>query len=80
MERLSCDQYPCHHTGQDCTFCFCPFYPCTDERTGGRMIDGEWSCDLCLLLHDPDVAARVMEGLILGEDLEEIWMELEKML
>ncbi len=44
------------------------------------MVDGEWSCDLCVLLHDPDVAARVMEELIRGEDLEEIWIELEERL
>ncbi|MDP6613031.1 MAG: cysteine-rich small domain-containing protein, partial [Candidatus Hydrothermarchaeota archaeon] len=23
-----CEYYPCHFQGQDCTWCFCPFYPC----------------------------------------------------
>lgn len=80
MERVSCDRYPCHFSGQDCTFCFCPFYPCGDERTGGRIADGEWSCEDCRLLHDPDVAAMVIKKLIRGEDLEEIWTILEKRL
>jgi threonine-phosphate decarboxylase len=78
MERVSCDRYPCHFPDQDCTFCFCPFYPCNDERTGGRMVDGEWSCEGCTLIHIPEVAERVMEGLIRGDGLEEIWKEVEK--
>jgi threonine-phosphate decarboxylase len=28
-----CNYYPCHFESQDCTFCFCPFYPCQDGRT-----------------------------------------------
>lgn len=80
MERVSCDRYPCHYPGQDCTFCFCPFYPCGDGRTGGGFADGEWSCGDCHLLHDPEVAAMVMKGLIRGEALEDIWRDLEKRL
>ncbi len=80
MERVSCDRYPCHFPDQDCTFCFCPFYPCTDERTGGRMADGGWSCEGCAVIHLPEVAERVMEGLIRGDDLGEIWKEVEKRL
>ena len=26
--RNTCQYYPCHFHNQDCTFCFCPFYPC----------------------------------------------------
>ncbi len=29
-----CEYYPCHFDGQDCTFCFCPFYPCGDNSKG----------------------------------------------
>jgi threonine-phosphate decarboxylase len=80
MQRVSCDRYPCHFPDQDCTFCFCPFYPCMDERTGGRLVDEEWSCDGCTVIHAFDVAEMVMEGLILGRDLDEIWKEVEKRL
>ena len=30
-----CPYYPCHHfEGQDCTYCFCPLYPCEDPELG----------------------------------------------
>lgn len=59
--NTECAHYPCHHTGQNCTFCFCPLYPCLDpdlgeyvisRRTGGRV----WSCQSCLWMHRDDVA------------------------
>lgn len=56
----SCLYYPCHHTGQDCTFCYCPFYPCMDERFGKRTLrkrgDEVWDCSPCVMIHEPDVA------------------------
>jgi Zn-finger protein len=42
------------------------------------MVDGEWSCEGCALIHKPEVAERVMDGLIRGDGLEEIWKEVEK--
>ncbi|MGI5961888.1 MAG: cobyric acid synthase [Methanomassiliicoccaceae archaeon] len=55
----SCDYYPCHHEGQDCTLCFCPFYPCLDDRLGtfveSRSGGQVWSCQDCLWIHRPDV-------------------------
>ena len=44
------------------------------------MTDGEWSCESCIILHSPDVAERVMERLVLCDDLEEIWKEVEELL
>lgn len=38
-DHLGCEHYPCHFEGQDCTFCFCPFYPCEDGRLG-HVTDG----------------------------------------
>jgi threonine-phosphate decarboxylase len=82
FSKTDCDYYPCHFEGQDCTFCFCPFYPCEDERTKGKMIirstgDPIWSCMDCDLIHRPDVATAVLEELIKCEgnlkDLKEIW-------
>ena len=54
-----CEHYPCHHEGQDCTLCFCPFYPCHDPRLGyfveSRKGGQVWSCQDCLWIHRPDV-------------------------
>ena len=61
-----CANFPCHHADQNCTFCFCPLYPCEDpllgtfvtsRRTGGRV----WSCQSCLWMHRDDVAASLFE-------------------
>ncbi len=58
--NTECAHYPCHHQGQNCTFCFCPLYPCLDpelgeyvtsRRTGGQV----WSCQSCLWIHRDDV-------------------------
>ncbi|MCL7414548.1 MAG: threonine-phosphate decarboxylase CobD [ANME-2 cluster archaeon] len=82
--RTNCEYYPCHFEGQDCTFCFCPFYPCMDERTGGHMVErrtgGEvWSCAGCDLVHRPDVANSILEALMACEDrpddIKHIWKQ-----
>ncbi|NIA03127.1 MAG: threonine-phosphate decarboxylase, partial [Nitrospirae bacterium] len=80
--RTNCEYYPCHFEGQDCTFCFCPFYPCEDERTGGEMIERStggtvWSCAGCDHIHNPEVANQVLEALMVSEgkpeDVKLIW-------
>ncbi|MDD1694542.1 MAG: adenosylcobinamide amidohydrolase [Methanoregula sp.] len=55
-----CRYYPCHFRGQSCDFCYCPFYPCKDERLG-QWVDSTnggkvWNCASCTLLHEPEVA------------------------
>lgn len=55
-----CPYYPCHFEGQDCTFCFCPLYPCEDPELG-EWIKGSgdkpvWTCKGCRLLHDKKTA------------------------
>jgi threonine-phosphate decarboxylase len=81
--RTNCEYYPCHFEGQDCTFCFCPFYPCLDERTGGHMVErrtgGEvWSCAGCDIVHRPEVANSILESLMACEDrpgdIKHIWI------
>ncbi len=70
----TCDYYPCHFTGQDCTWCFCPFYPCAVLQTGGEWVKMKtggfiWSCSNCLWIHRPEVAAALMHEFIkLGID------------
>lgn len=80
MQRLSCDKFPCHGLDQDCSLCFCPFYPCRDRRTGGQMLDGAWSCQHCRIIHRADVAGMVMDALMRGEALAAVWKRLEEKL
>ncbi len=75
----TCDYYPCHFTGQDCTWCFCPFYPCGDVQTGGEWVKVKtggliWGCSNCFWIHTPEVAKDLMNEFIkLGIcDVEEL--------
>jgi len=70
-----CRYYPCHFQGQDCTFCYCPFYPCMD-RALGRLIasrsGGEvWSCKDCRAVHEEGNVRRMLE-LLGGRRVEEL--------
>jgi hypothetical protein len=63
-----CKYYPCHFSGQDCTFCFCPFYPCLNYDMGGTIkltSNGEfvWSCQDCWMIHDRDFSEKVIFAL-----------------
>jgi len=80
-----CRYYPCHHGDlEDCTFCFCPFYPCGDESTRGKWVKGRtWSCEDCNWIHRTEVASKVLEGMknlriSKPEDIEERWLSLEE--
>lgn len=83
----TCDYYPCHFTGQDCTWCFCPFYPCEDEqlgncvesKAGGRV----WGCSECYWIHNTEVAKELLDqfkiyGIVSVDDIEERKEELKK--
>jgi hypothetical protein len=64
--NLDCEYYPCHFHGQDCTWCFCPFYPCDDPQTGGEWVvsayEGKvWSCSRCNWIHRPEVASEILK-------------------
>lgn len=58
-----CDYNPCHFSGQDCTFCYCPFYPCEDEDLGNFIIGKRgnkiWNCTDCLFIHRTEVAKHI---------------------
>ena len=76
--RVACEYYPCHFEGQDCTFCFCPFYPCEDLRTGGEYIERAsgskvWSCMRCDLPHRPEVAKKLLGEFLKGTDRKTVW-------
>ena len=74
--RGTCQYYPCHFDGQDCTFCFCPFYACEDERTGGKWIVASsgnkvWSCENCTYIHQPRLARQILDILMEDGDTED---------
>ena len=58
-----CEYYPCHSHPQNCTFCYCPFYPCGEGSTGGFWIKekGVWSCQDCEWIHR-DETVRCIQG------------------
>ncbi len=76
--RIDCEYYPCHFEGQDCTFCFCPFYPCEDKRTCGELVQRPtggtvWSCAGCRLIHEGEIADKVLKALMKGKKVREVW-------
>ena len=75
--RKTCEYYPCHFEGQNCTFCFCPFYPCENERTGGKWIESSrggkvWSCVDCHLVHKKETAQKILDCLMQEGDTDEL--------
>ena len=68
----SCDYHPCHFKGQNCSLCYCPFYPCHDGRLG-NLIHSEkagdiWSCEDCLIIHRDPFVSYVLDA-VKKEDL-----------
>ncbi len=83
--KTDCPNYPCHFEGQDCSLCFCPFYPCEDPELGKFVTSrkgGEvWSCMDCFWTHRPEVAKEVVSCLRPGsasEELAEVKSRVEK--
>ncbi len=63
--NYECKHYPCHFSGQDCTFCYCPFYPCLLYDLGGEIVlssQGEyvWSCKGCTWIHEKENVENVI--------------------
>ncbi|MFX1317362.1 MAG: cysteine-rich small domain-containing protein [Promethearchaeota archaeon] len=64
-----CKFLPCHEGLEDCTFCFCPFYPCEDESTSGRYIVSKksdkkvWSCINCIFPNLKENVQEILKGL-----------------
>lgn len=63
----SCAYFPCHNDLGDCTFCYCPFYPCVDKRRGRYVITkGKlkiWSCQDCAWIHDKKVVDKIFRAI-----------------
>lgn len=62
----NCEYYPCHFEGQDCTFCFCIFYPCMDKSRGSFVTgkDGKkvWTCKNCRDIHDLKTVKKILKA------------------
>lgn len=63
--NLGCEYYPCHSHPQNCTFCYCPFYPCGEGSTGGKWIKekGVWSCEDCEWIHSDEAVECIQTKL-----------------
>lgn len=76
--RKTCEYYPCHFEGQDCTFCYCPFYPCNDTRTDGKFVEKSkgneqiWSCTDCYIPHIKSTVDQIMEYLMKEDDTDQM--------
>lgn len=83
--NTACEHYPCHNHPQNCTFCFCPFYPCGDPSTGGCWIKEKqvWSCEGCTWIHQDDtvecIQAKLPQLLKKVADLQDNKKELLKL-
>lgn len=59
--NTGCEYHPCHFKGQNCSFCYCPFYPCNDTTFGRAIVSKRgngndiWDCSPCLFNHRNDV-------------------------
>ena len=67
--KKKCKYYPCHFEGQDCRFCYCPIYPCEDERFG-KWYKSVWDCSKCTIFHEPIFASRLSTVLNYYKDVE----------
>ena len=60
----ACSYFPCHEDLEDCTFCYCPFYPCQEEGLGkylysSRLKKKVWSCKSCNWIHQIKTVDRI---------------------
>ncbi|MEK6714523.1 MAG: CbiX/SirB N-terminal domain-containing protein [Candidatus Omnitrophota bacterium] len=61
----ACKYFPCHVKLEDCTFCYCPFYPCLN-RSRGNFIQARdkreiWSCQNCNWIHQKSVVDEIFQ-------------------
>lgn len=66
VNRLNkaCKFFPCHRGLEDCTFCYCPFYPCRNEKLGrfvysNKLRKNIWSCESCGWIHKTKVTESI---------------------
>lgn len=61
-KNKACRYFPCHKELEDCTFCYCPFYPCENKERGHFINDGEiWDCSECNWIHKKETVDKIFE-------------------
>ncbi|RLI75376.1 hypothetical protein DRP05_14905 [Archaeoglobales archaeon] len=85
--NYECKYYPCHFENQDCSLCYCPFYPCLICDLGEIKVSSEgnyvWSCENCFWIHEKENVEDVL--FVLGNYpkqrlIEEDWLFYNKIL
>ncbi|MBA2123573.1 hypothetical protein B9J78_01315 [bacterium Unc6] len=64
--NTACKYFPCHKRLQDCTFCYCLFYPCLDKALGEYVYlkkskEKIWSCQSCNWIHKKSVVDKILK-------------------
>lgn len=60
----ACSAYPCHENLEDCTFCYCPLYPCYDTSKGTLIIhNNTWDCTNCTWPHEKERVDKLFQFL-----------------
>ena len=64
----ACGFFPCHPGLEDCTFCYCPFYPCLNEIRGKFIYSTKhkkdiWSCMTCNWIHKISVVDNILASI-----------------
>ena len=81
--NIECEYYPCHRHPQNCSFCYCPFYPCGEGSTGGKWIKekGVWSCEDCEWIHN-DKTVECIQAKLPGilEEVDDLKNKKKKLL
>lgn len=61
---LECPYYPCHFEGQDCSLCYCIFYPCFIYKFGDLIVSSKgnfvWSCKKCDWVHEKENVEEII--------------------
>ncbi|MBI5417576.1 sirohydrochlorin cobaltochelatase [Candidatus Poribacteria bacterium] len=70
----SCNYFPCHSDLEDCTFCYCPFYPCLDAKKGNFIYSQKikkkiWACQDCNWIHKKSVVNKILNLIRNNKDI-----------
>lgn len=61
---IECSYYPCHFDGQDCSLCYCIFYPCFIYKFGDLIVSSKgnfvWSCKRCDWIHRKEKVEEIV--------------------
>lgn len=71
--NTACAYFPCHKGLQDCTFCYCPFYPCLNDKLGKyvfirKTASRVWSCKDCSYIHRRIVVDSILKSIRKGRE------------